>query len=431
MPDRSQEQLTILRAARIEGLSASDNFIHPQYAGGSILNVPGSVCNWLGAPLLGAPALDPAITAGLAAQYKRVVLLLVDALALHRLRAWMEEPQFEVWKRLAERGRLNALTSVTPSTTCAALTSLWTARSPAEHGTVGYELWLREYGLVANMILHAPFNFERSDTSIGSLAAAGFDPATALSLPTLGTHLAASGVRSYALQDAEIINSGLSTMFFPDVKRVPFDSPASGWSQLRSLIETRSNESAFYWFYWDLLDTLSHKVGPESAEVKAEFAAFTRGFETGLLKPLNRQLAAETLFVMIADHGQVQTEKDAYYDLRNHPNLTRRLHMLPTGENRLAFLYVRPGQIEAVREYIERTWPNQFIILESAYALEIGLFGPQPHSERSLERMGDLTVIAKGSAYWWWAKRENPLYGRHGGLTEHEMAVPLLAATLA
>jgi predicted AlkP superfamily pyrophosphatase or phosphodiesterase len=430
MPDQSEERLTALRAARIEGLSANDGFIYPQYTGGSILNIPGSVCNWLGVQPLAAPPLDAALTASVAGEYQRVIVLLVDALALHRLGAWMHEPEFAVWKQLAQRGVLNVLTSLTPSTTCAALTSLWTARSPAEHGTVGYELWLREYGLVANMILHAPFSFDRA-TATGSLRSAGFDPKTALGLPTLGTHLAAAGVRSYALQDAEIIDSDLSTMFFPDVKRVPFTSPKEGWSNLRSLLEIRTRERAFIWFYWDLLDTLSHKVGPDSEETKAAFASFTKAFETGFLNKLNSEAAKNTLFVMTADHGQVQTEKDPHYDLRNHPNFTRRLHMLPTGENRLAFLYVRPGQIEAVRETIERTWPNQFVVLESAYALESGLFGPQPHSPRSLERMGDLTVIAKGSAYWWWGNRENPLYGRHGGLTEQEMAVPFLAAPLA
>jgi hypothetical protein len=30
----------------------------------------------------------------------------------------------------------------------------------------------------------------------------------------------------------------------------------------------------------------------------------------------------------------------------------------------------------------------------------------------------------------WWANKENPLIGRHGGLSSEEMLVPLLAARL-
>jgi hypothetical protein len=105
--------------------------------------------------------------------------------------------------------------------------------------------------------------------------------------------------------------------------------------------------------------------------------------------------------------------------------------MQPTGENRLAYLFIRPGQIEAVREYIERTWSNQFAILESAYAIERGLFGSSAPSPRLAERLGDLIVVARGTAYWWWGQKENPLIGRHGGLTPDEMLVPLLAAPLA
>ena len=82
------------------------------------------------------------------------------------------------------------------------------------------------------------------------------------------------------------------------------------------------------------------------------------------------------VLILTADHGQITTRLEPSYELKRHPSLTRRLHMLPTGENRLAYLHIRPGQVEAVREYVERTWPGQFSILDSIYAAESGLFGP-------------------------------------------------------
>lgn len=425
MPDLVSQLLPALRKHQIEGLESAGDFLYPNYGGQSILNIPSSICAWLGVPEFGAPALRSEILSPLGGPYKRVVLLLTDALALHLLQGWLNEPEFAIWKQLASRGLLAPLSSVTPSTTCAALTSLWTGVTPGQHGVVGYELWLKEYGVVANMILHSPFSFERH---AGGLGLAGFVAEEFLQLPTFGQHLAAHGVRSYALQDYAILRSGLSNMFFPDVTRFGYFNSSDLWVTLRKLLENKSNGKEFYWVYWAEVDTLSHKFGPRDERVRAEFAAFTRAFEEQFYDQVNEG-GEETLFLLAADHGMVTTEIDPHYDLRNHPNLTRRLHMQPTGENRLAYLFVKPGQIEAVREYIERTWPDQFAILESAYAIECGLFGGVP-SPRLAERLGDLVVAARGSAYWWWGQKENPLIGRHGGLTADEMLVPLLAAPL-
>jgi hypothetical protein len=38
--------------------------------------------------------------------------------------------------------------------------------------------------------------------------------------------------------------------------------------------------------------------------------------------------------------------------------------------------------------------------------------------------------VSQGSAYLWWAPKENVLIGRHGGVSPEEMLVPFLAARL-
>jgi hypothetical protein len=182
--------------------------------------------------------------------------------------------------------------------------------------------------------------------------------------------------------------------------------------------------------YWSEVDQFSHLYGPDDERTVEEFAAFTAACERLFLERLSSTARQDTLFILMADHGQIVTQPDPHYDLRNHPNLTRRLHILPTGENRLASLYIRPGQVEAVREYIERVWPNQFTTLDPAFAIDAGLFGPgTPHS-RLLDRLGDLLVVARGEAYFWWSNKEDHLYGRHGGLSPGEMLVPFLAVKM-
>jgi len=159
MPDITTNILGDLRDHRLPDLDLDGEFIYPDYSGKSILNIPSSVCSLLDAPGIGAPPLAPEILSPLGKDYRRIVLILMDALALHRLQRWMVDGTAPIWSRLAQDGMLAALTSITPSTTSAALTSLWTGLSSAEHGITGYEMWLKEYGVVANTILHTPIAF--------------------------------------------------------------------------------------------------------------------------------------------------------------------------------------------------------------------------------------------------------------------------------
>ena len=427
MSDVTAEILPRIKSYQLPGLQLDEGFVHPDYSGGSILNLPATICQALGAEPLGGMPLHPDLTATPSSEVRRVILLLVDALSLHRMQRWMSDGTAPVWSRLVEQGKLSALTSITPSTTTAALTSLWTGRSPAEHGVVGYELWLKEYGVVSNMILHSPISY---GNEAGSLMRAGFIPEQFLNLPTLGTHLAARGVRAYALQHRSIVHSGLSQMFFKDVNVHGFLSPAELWVNLRHLVESNPRTRQYFWVYTGEIDHFSHFYHPDDERTASEFEEFSREFEQHFLKKLSPALRKGTLLLVTADHGMIATQKSPHYDLRNHPDLTRLLHILPTGENRLMYLFIRPGQVDQVRNYFEHTWPGQFTFIDPSVAVANGLFGPGKPHPRLADRLGDLIVAARSDAYLWWANKENPMIGRHGGLSEDEMIVPLLSVIL-
>ncbi|KAA3642847.1 MAG: hypothetical protein DWQ07_20195 [Chloroflexi bacterium] len=429
MPDLTSALLPALQANRIPELDLGGDFIYPAYAGQSALNLPASICHWLGVPQLGNAPLISDILDNFEGPFKRVVVILADALALHRLQRWMSDGSAPVWEGLAEKGILAPLTSLAPSTTSTVLPTLWSGASPAEHGMVGYELWLREYSVVSNMILHSPITYYGD---VGSLSRAKFDPETFLHVPMLGTHLKEHGVSTHVYQPSTILGSGLSKILFKDTHVHGYLEPADLWLNVRQLFESRPDEHMYTWVYWPLIDTYSHKYGPDTEYPQASFANFSATFEREFLNALKDELREDTLLLLTADHGQITTHDNPHYDLSNHDNLARRLHMNPTGENRMMYLYIQPGQVDAVQEYIERSWPNQFSVVDSQYALHKGLFGPGEPDERVAQRLGELTVTARGDAYLWWMwQKANPLIGRHGGLTAEEMLVPLLGARLA
>jgi hypothetical protein len=432
MPDLTSQLLPTLQTHRLPGLDLGAGLIAPQYAGGSIFNLPASICRWLHVPEISTGLLDPEIFSPLASAansdgYRRVILILMDALALHRLQDWMQNGPASIWRSLADDGLLAPLTSISPSTTSAALTTLWSGQSPSAHGIMGYEVWLKEYSLVANMILHAPITFRGE---VGSLARAGFDPEKFLALPTLGTHLRQHGVTPFSFQHASISQSGLSRMFLRDVELYGFSTPADLWISLRQLLENHPGRRMYLWVYWGEVDHLSHHHGPDDERAGAEFAHFSAAFEQFFLKKLSPAARKDTLVLLSADHGQMPTPLRARLVLKNHPELTRLLHIYPTGENRLMYLYLRPGTEQAVRDYFETAWPGQFSLIASEQAAQAGLFGPSTPHPRLRERIGDLIAIAREDGYLWWGEKEDYLLGRHGGMSAQEMLVPLVAARL-
>ncbi len=428
MPDLTQSILPRLQQHRLPELDLGAGMLYPNYHGYSILNLPSTICRMLGAPPLGAGALHTEILNQLGEPVHRVILVLMDGLSLHRFKRWMRQGNAQVWGDLLARGVFSPLTSITPSTTASALTSLWTGRSAAEHGILGYEMWLKEYGVVANMILHAPMSFARG--SAGSLSLAGFEPQKFMPLRTLASHLAGFDIPTYAMQHHSIAYSGLSEMLLNGARVRAFGTAAELWVNLRRLVESPEPERFYTWVYWSEVDHFSHVYGPDDERTQAEFDAFSAAMQQYFLDKLPARARQDTLLLLAADHGHLTTQLDAHYELRRHPSLARRLHIQPSGENRLAYLFIKPGQIEAAREYLDRTWPGQFAWLDPVHAVQTGLFGPGALHPNLYDRLGDVVLVGRGGAYLWWADKDNPLIGRHGGLHSDEMLVPFLAVCL-
>ena len=333
----------------------------PDYSGFGLANLPDSICRWLGVPAIGSGPLNAGYSFSIS-KYDQIIFVLVDGLGWNRFERWIqEEPEnFPVWKELFGAGQISPLTSIAPSTTCAALTTLNSGVPPAAHGNLAYELWLKEFGVVANMITHAPM----AGGEPGSLQKYGFHPADFLPVTTLDAHLISHGVAVSALHPAGISRSSLTCMLFPQAELHGYHSMGDLWFRLQQFCLSPRQLPAYHFIYWSEIDELSHLYSPDDVRVKLAFRDFSL-YLRDLVESRKPKSAHKTLLVITADHGLQSTPVNENYDLSRHPGLVDCLSILPTGENRLAFLHIKPGKEEQVTQYLETTWPGKFDVFSS------------------------------------------------------------------
>ena len=413
-----------LRTHRLPGLEhlLPEAFVLPHYGGYSIANIPATVARLLGVELAdAAPPLPEELWRDVAPGVRTVVMIVLDAVGyLHLQRTLAQEGS--ALHRLAQAGRLVPLTSVFPSTTVAALTTLWTGRTPGGHGFAGTKLLLHEQGVLANMIRMAPDAHRQSQ----ELLDWGWEPEKFVTVPSLGQQLTARGVRTVAHTRLSFIGSGLTRIFLRGIADLQGNVGFSDlWINLRQTLLRRPEEPLFVSAYWGGIDTTSHVYGPDGERFQAALRHVVRSLDEDFLALLPAAARDGTVLMITADHGQTATPPERVVCLSDHPALRQMLLLPPAAEPRAAYLYVRRGQAGAVRDYVAEHLADRFVVLETERALEAGLFGPEEPTPELQARLGDLVLLAQDDSRLLAREEKVPLRGHHGSLTPEEMLVPL------
>jgi hypothetical protein len=425
--DKIEKRLRAQRHALFQDLAAEGEFIWPAYQGLSLANVPATLFSLLGRdPSTLAPPLSPELWVGLEDQVQRVVMILLDAVGFLSLCRQLGAGRLPFLQRAIKAGRFAPLTSVFPSTTTAALTSLHTGHTPAGHGMLAYILYLKRFAMLVEMIGMRPL------LGRGSLVDWGFDPEAFVPLPGIGRLLAQQDVRAAHFINGAFVNTPLSRVFYRDYATLSaVYSPADLFVDMRQFLTDHPAEKVLLSGYWGSLDTIGHMRGPDHPGWAAELENLLKALEDYFWRPLPPALHDGTVLVLLADHGQATVDYGRSLFLSEHPVLDRALLLPPAGESRAAFLYPRAGRLDDVRASMEQ-FVDRFATVLSADALEAGLFGPQPWLPDTPMRVGDLVSVAREPVVIENQRdaRRAQIIGRHGGLTPEEMLIPYLAVRL-
>ena len=360
-----------------------DKPVIPTYAAGCISNV---------VPVLLDGAVDPpewmpeaAITAD------QVILLVLDGLG------W---EQLETRRHLAPT--LSALvggpiTSVTPTTTATALTSIATGLTPGEHGVVGYRVAVK--GEVLNVL--------RWTTPMG-------DARSRIQPRVFQPHSAFLSQRPRIVTKAEFVSTGFSGAHLSDVRFSGYRVTSTMLVELRRGL--RANEP-FIYTYYDGIDKVSHEYGL-GEHYDAELAAVDH-----LVAEMMALLPPGAALVITSDHGQVDVGDRT---IALAPPVMSHVDF-QSGEGRFRWLHAVPGHASALFEAVREHHGDTGWVRTRDETIDEGWWGDRVTDE-TIGRLGDVALLAREPVSYIDPADTGPfeLVGRHGSLTGAEMYVPLL-----
>jgi hypothetical protein len=365
---------------------------------------------------------------------KKIVVLLVDALGYLDLAGQMAgDSRLQGFRQLADRGRFTPITSIFPSTTAAAVSTFHTGLPPVQHGITGYRMYMPEHGFIANMIRLSPDADERPNRLIQKRG----DARRLLGVPTVHSRLVAGGVKSFCLIQDTICNSGLSQMIYQGATEViSFVNSSDMLVRIRDLVNSDPDTPAVVWAYWGAVDSLQHQYGTWGPAPEAEVRNLGYSLQRELLEPFLKQPPGQkSALMLLADHGQVQTNIEDVVDVRRSKGLVKSLAVPPTGTGRSPYLFLREGKRAEALAALTKLVGYKGLVVDSSMAIENGLWGEGQSRPGFSRRVGDLVVLMKAGHSLFYPYRpdsrpDQVVGGRHGGLHENEMLVPFFCTKL-
>jgi len=387
---------------RTHTLTLPRDAVLPDYGAHGLLGLTRSLGDWLrGEDALSLPGLPPCKPRG-------VVLLVIDGLGDTFLQRLGQGSQLHAHQ-------LTRLTSVCPSTTASAVTTLYTGLAPAEHGLTGWFIQDRRFGgVIAPLPLHRRAGGRLRGPFLGSrlfpyrtLAQQARRPVSVLT----PAELAPTGYTSRHTRGARVI----------------------GYPKLKDLLPAILEEAArldgrgLIHAYYPGFDALSHKLGPYANEVQSLFGRLDELF-SALAASLRRQ-GMELL--VTADHGFSEAPEERHYRLDARSPAQAMLAAPLFGERRLAFCQVRTGAEQEFEDFAASELAGRAVAVRSRRLLAAGLFGPGQRHARLVERVGNYALLMEAGhtlSDRLPGEDEFRMRGVHGGLSGDEMWIPLIHA---
>jgi Type I phosphodiesterase / nucleotide pyrophosphatase len=287
-----------------------------------------------------------------------------------------------------------ALDAPFPSTTTVSLATLVTGLTPAEHGLIAYLLWDPDIGTIINTIHLTSAWGDDLDIDLGRF----------LPHPNVFERLAARGVESVVVQPANFAGSALTTVLYRGAR---FEGYRDLDDAVRVAIDVASHPGRLVIVYVPHVDVAAHVGGTTSPGYERALSSV----DTVWFR-LSHGLPDSVSLIGTADHGHVDIPESAKVLLSPASERDARIW----GDPRV--LYVS-GDPSGILDETGGAWIPKTELL--------GLWGSPSLAPVTRRRAPDGAVIMPDGTAAFTRYMNRRLVGHHGGLTDAERRIPLLA----
>ncbi len=314
------------------------------------------------------------------------VLVLFDGLGVSQL----EHPR-ATELRASLAGSLDA---PFPTTTTVSLATIATGRTPAEHGLIAYLLWDPSFGTIVNTIHLRSAWGDTVDIDLGRF----------LPTPNLFERLAGGGIESVVVQPENFRGSALTTVLYRGAR---FEGYRDLDDAVAVTLDVAAHRSRLIVLYIPHVDVAAHVSGQESTDYDDALSAADTVWSR-----LHHMLPPHVTLLGTADHGHIDIPDANKIRLSPRAEESARL----SGDGRAMYVNGDPSQV------LSETGGLWVPITD----LE-PLWGQGSLSPDTTRRSPDGVVLMRDGTAAFTRYMNDRLVGHHGGLTDAERLIPLLA----
>lgn len=322
-------------------------------------------------------------------KYKNIVLVLFDGLGFNILKR-----NKDICPNLNEY-LTGSISSVFPSTTMAARTTVESGLNPIEHGWLGWDMYFKDFDEVITLTRNV---IKGTNT------------------PPASFHVAKTYLKYESIVDK--INKKENCT----AKKVTVysDRKNESFRKARKLIKKSldNNFNNYIYFYSNEPDHTFHKNGTDSKKARKVLKKLDKEF-----KKLYEFLPPDTLLLTLADHGHLNCE---YVTLSDYPNIMKMLKGNVSIDNRACSFRVKDEYKKVFYKELKEVLKDDFIILTKDIVVEKKLYGYGRENKYFKDGLGDFFAIGISNKAIRYDDNVKMHKSSHSGICEDEMLVPLI-----
>ncbi len=346
-----------------------------------------------------------------------VVIIIIDSLGLNQI-------MNHKFGKLFENVNGLELSSVFPTVTSAAVSSIMMGLFPYQHGLLGHKIYIPELNDIVDLLKMTTlsdnrfiFEFIEPTDLIWQKAISDLE----------------KDILLVDIAEQSIAGHGLSYAFQNLRHTFGYYGFADGLAMTKYFLKNFKQRKIIT-LYNGVLDHIAHGYGPFSPE-------FIDSMDVVLfllkqfLNRISSEILKDTSFVITADHGQTFLSHKLVIKKRDAERIIPYLNKMPGRSGRVIHFYASEDNMGIVRDWLNETYGANAVILSFDECVANNLISCDSTNCRKIrERLGDLLVILKDNVVSVFERKieeerlfEREIVGSHGSLSLNELRVPFIA----